>query len=194
MSLADILSLRDGGLSEQEAWAVCLECSLSVRSVARSAIFQTLCITPDTLAFNTSGNVCFMELLSGEARARRAGGRGHRPAADSGRSEPKRSQSPGFRGDPVALGEHEVGAALGLGRWRVLVSAALTGPGGATGPPSPFLPFGVHSHTAAVAEAPLLTMAPPSPKMALWVLSRAGGPPLGVQGRECPPLAGPHGP
>lgn len=66
VSLADILSLRDSGLSEQEAWAVCLECSLSMRSVAHAAIFQTLCITPDTLAFNTSGNVCFMEQLSGE--------------------------------------------------------------------------------------------------------------------------------
>ncbi|KAB0384334.1 hypothetical protein FD755_006251 [Muntiacus reevesi] len=64
VSLADILSLRDSGLSEQEAWAVCLECSLAMRSVAHSAIFQTLCITPDTLAFNTSGNVCFMEQLS----------------------------------------------------------------------------------------------------------------------------------
>lgn len=64
VSLADILSLRDSGLSEQEAWAVCLECCLSMRSVAHSAIFQTLCITPDTLAFNTSGNVCFMEQLS----------------------------------------------------------------------------------------------------------------------------------
>ncbi|XP_006147001.1 kinase non-catalytic C-lobe domain-containing protein 1 isoform X2 [Tupaia chinensis] len=64
VSLADILSLRDSGLSEQEAWAVCLECSLSMRSVAHAAIFQTLCITPDTLAFNTSGNVCFMEQLS----------------------------------------------------------------------------------------------------------------------------------
>ncbi|XP_059254873.1 LOW QUALITY PROTEIN: kinase non-catalytic C-lobe domain-containing protein 1 [Mustela nigripes] len=64
VSLADILSLRDRGLSEQEAWAVCLECSLSMRSVAHTAIFQTLCITPDTLAFNTSGNVCFMEQLS----------------------------------------------------------------------------------------------------------------------------------
>lgn len=69
MSLADILSLRDRGLSEQEAWAVCLECSLSMRSVAHTAIFQTLCITPDTLAFNTSGNVCFMEQLSGEPGA-----------------------------------------------------------------------------------------------------------------------------
>ncbi|PNJ30092.1 KNDC1 isoform 1 [Pongo abelii] len=64
VSLADILSLRDRGLSEQEAWAVCLECSLSMRSVAHAAIFQSLCITPDTLAFNTSGNVCFMEQLS----------------------------------------------------------------------------------------------------------------------------------
>lgn len=68
VSLADILSLRDSGLSEQEAWAVCLECSLSLRSIAHAAIFLTLCITPDTLAFNTSGNVCFMEQLSGEAR------------------------------------------------------------------------------------------------------------------------------
>ncbi|XP_061038658.1 kinase non-catalytic C-lobe domain-containing protein 1 [Eubalaena glacialis] len=64
VSLADILSLRDSGLSEQEAWAVCLECSRSMRSVAHSALFQTLCITPDTLAFNTSGNVCFMGHLS----------------------------------------------------------------------------------------------------------------------------------
>ncbi|XP_006867546.1 PREDICTED: protein very KIND [Chrysochloris asiatica] len=64
VSLADILSLRDSGLREQEAWAVCLECCLSMRSVVHSAIFQTLCITPDTLAFNTSGNVCFMEQLS----------------------------------------------------------------------------------------------------------------------------------
>lgn len=73
MSLADILSLRDRGLSEQEAWAVCLECSLSMRSVAHAAIFQTLCITPDTLAFNTSGNVCFMEQLSGEEKGSTVG-------------------------------------------------------------------------------------------------------------------------
>ncbi|XP_054099505.1 kinase non-catalytic C-lobe domain-containing protein 1 isoform X6 [Callithrix jacchus] len=64
VSLADILSLRDRGLSEQEAWAVCRECGLAMQSVAHAAIFQSLCITPDTLAFNTSGNVCFMEQLS----------------------------------------------------------------------------------------------------------------------------------
>uniref|UniRef100_A0A2K6TEV9 Kinase non-catalytic C-lobe domain containing 1 n=1 Tax=Saimiri boliviensis boliviensis TaxID=39432 RepID=A0A2K6TEV9_SAIBB len=35
-----------------------------MQSVAHAAIFQSMCITPDTLAFNTSGNVCFMEQLS----------------------------------------------------------------------------------------------------------------------------------
>ncbi|XP_036593012.1 kinase non-catalytic C-lobe domain-containing protein 1 [Trichosurus vulpecula] len=64
VSLADILSLRDSCLTEQDIWAVCLECSRSLRSISHSAIFQTLCITPDTLAFNTNGNVCFMEQLS----------------------------------------------------------------------------------------------------------------------------------
>ncbi|XP_030058856.1 kinase non-catalytic C-lobe domain-containing protein 1 [Microcaecilia unicolor] len=64
VSLADILSLRDSSLSEQEIWAVCLECIYSLKSISHSAIFQTLCITPDTLAFNNNGNVCFRELLS----------------------------------------------------------------------------------------------------------------------------------
>ncbi|KAJ7324112.1 hypothetical protein JRQ81_017132 [Phrynocephalus forsythii] len=64
VSLADVLSLRDSCLTEQEIWAVCLECSQSLKSIAHSAIFQTLCITPDTLAFNTNGNVCFMEQIS----------------------------------------------------------------------------------------------------------------------------------
>ncbi|XP_041424590.1 kinase non-catalytic C-lobe domain-containing protein 1 isoform X2 [Xenopus laevis] len=64
VSLADILSLRDNCLTEQDIWAICLECCYSLKSVAHSAIFQTLCITPDTLAFNTNGNVCFMEQLS----------------------------------------------------------------------------------------------------------------------------------
>uniref|UniRef100_A0A8D0L9N1 Kinase non-catalytic C-lobe domain containing 1 n=1 Tax=Sphenodon punctatus TaxID=8508 RepID=A0A8D0L9N1_SPHPU len=64
VSLADILSLRDSCLTELDIWATCLECSHSMKSIAHSAIFQTLCITPDTLAFNTNGNVCFMEQLS----------------------------------------------------------------------------------------------------------------------------------
>ncbi|XP_077206316.1 kinase non-catalytic C-lobe domain-containing protein 1 isoform X2 [Paroedura picta] len=64
VSLADVLSLQDGCLTEQDIWAICLECCQSVKNIAHSAIFQTLCITPDTLAFNTNGNVCFMEQIS----------------------------------------------------------------------------------------------------------------------------------
>lgn len=110
MSLADILSLRDSGLSEQEAWAVCLECSLSMRSVAHSAIFQTLCITPDTLAFNTSGNVCFMEQLSGEAR-----GGCRRPSPGGGQSH-----SPGVLGNLMG--------SLAPWAWALLVGAGLCSP------------------------------------------------------------------
>lgn len=66
VSLADVLSLWDSCLTEQDIWAICLECCQSLLNVAHSAIFQTLCITPDTLAFNTHGNVCFMEQISGK--------------------------------------------------------------------------------------------------------------------------------
>ncbi|XP_039193399.1 kinase non-catalytic C-lobe domain-containing protein 1 isoform X6 [Crotalus tigris] len=64
VSLADVLSLQDSCLTEQAIWAICLECTLSLKNIVQSAIFQTLCITPDTLAFNTNGNVCFMEQIS----------------------------------------------------------------------------------------------------------------------------------
>uniref|UniRef100_UPI00398F1D04 kinase non-catalytic C-lobe domain-containing protein 1 n=1 Tax=Pristiophorus japonicus TaxID=55135 RepID=UPI00398F1D04 len=64
VSLADILSLRDSCLSEQDIWASCLECCLSMKSISHTPLFHTLCITPDTLAFNANGNVCFMEQLS----------------------------------------------------------------------------------------------------------------------------------
>ncbi|XP_041865494.1 kinase non-catalytic C-lobe domain-containing protein 1 isoform X2 [Melanotaenia boesemani] len=64
VSLADILSLRDSCLCEEEVWAVCTECVLALQSIRPSHLFHTLCITPDTLAFNAHGNVCFMEQLS----------------------------------------------------------------------------------------------------------------------------------
>ncbi|XP_032087595.1 kinase non-catalytic C-lobe domain-containing protein 1-like [Thamnophis elegans] len=64
VSLADVLSLQDSCLTEQDIWAICLECSQSLKSVVHSTVFHTLCITPDTLAFNTNGNVCFMEQIS----------------------------------------------------------------------------------------------------------------------------------
>ncbi|XP_041803887.1 kinase non-catalytic C-lobe domain-containing protein 1 [Chelmon rostratus] len=64
VSLADILSLRDSCLSEDEVWAVCAQCVVALQSIRPSHLFHTLCITPDTLAFNAHGNVCFMEQLS----------------------------------------------------------------------------------------------------------------------------------
>ncbi|RXN09391.1 very KIND [Labeo rohita] len=64
VSLADILCLRDVGLSEQELWAVCVECIRSLQSIGLSPLFHALCVTPDTLAFNAHGNVCFMEQLN----------------------------------------------------------------------------------------------------------------------------------
>ncbi|XP_072292775.1 kinase non-catalytic C-lobe domain-containing protein 1 [Eucyclogobius newberryi] len=64
VSLADILSLRDTCLSEDEVWAVCGECAVALQSIGQSQLFHSLCITPDTLAFNAHGNVCFMEQLS----------------------------------------------------------------------------------------------------------------------------------
>ncbi|XP_069545996.1 kinase non-catalytic C-lobe domain-containing protein 1 isoform X1 [Brachyistius frenatus] len=64
VSLADVLSLRDSCLSEEEVCAVCAECVLALQSIRPSHLFHTLCITPDTLAFNAHGNVCFMEQLS----------------------------------------------------------------------------------------------------------------------------------
>ncbi|XP_033836120.1 kinase non-catalytic C-lobe domain-containing protein 1 [Periophthalmus magnuspinnatus] len=64
VSLADILSLRDTCLLEDEVWAMCGECALALQSISQSQLFHSLCITPDTLAFNAHGNVCFMEQLS----------------------------------------------------------------------------------------------------------------------------------
>ncbi|XP_035671726.1 kinase non-catalytic C-lobe domain-containing protein 1-like isoform X2 [Branchiostoma floridae] len=63
VSLADILALRDECLSEQELWAICRETCMALRSIEMSDLFQTLCITPETLAFNAAGNVCFMDIL-----------------------------------------------------------------------------------------------------------------------------------
>ncbi|XP_030235189.1 kinase non-catalytic C-lobe domain-containing protein 1 isoform X2 [Gadus morhua] len=64
VSLADILCLRDSCLTEEEVWAMSGECVLALRSIQPTQLFHSLCITPDTLAFNAHGNVCFMEQLS----------------------------------------------------------------------------------------------------------------------------------
>ena len=66
--LSDILAIRDACLTEYELWAVCKECCLAIQSVHNSSeMFQTLCITPDSLAFDSVGAVCFLDLASGES-------------------------------------------------------------------------------------------------------------------------------
>ena len=66
VNLADVLSARDGSLVEEELWALCRECCLVLEVVNNSPeAFNTLCITPDTVAFDNAGNVCFLDLGSG---------------------------------------------------------------------------------------------------------------------------------
>ncbi|KAK3589437.1 hypothetical protein CHS0354_020772 [Potamilus streckersoni] len=63
ISLADILVARDSCLTEDELWALCRECCLVLEVVNNSPeMFQTLCVTPDTVAFDQMGNVCFLDL------------------------------------------------------------------------------------------------------------------------------------
>ncbi|KAL5022627.1 hypothetical protein ScPMuIL_001782 [Solemya velum] len=63
INLSDLLSVRDSCLSEEELWALCRECCLVLEVVNNSPdMFQTLCITPETVAFDQMGNVCFLDL------------------------------------------------------------------------------------------------------------------------------------
>ncbi|XP_050395691.2 uncharacterized protein LOC126814532 isoform X2 [Patella vulgata] len=63
VTLSEILSLRDAYLNEEELWALCRECCLTLEYVRNSQdMFQSLCITPETVAFDQSGNVCFLDL------------------------------------------------------------------------------------------------------------------------------------
>eukprot|EP00105_Crassostrea_gigas_P046133 XP_019930281.1 PREDICTED: protein very KIND-like [Crassostrea gigas] len=63
ISLYDILVERDKSLTEEELWALCRECCLVLEVVNNSPeMFQTLCVTPDTVAFDGAGNVCFLDL------------------------------------------------------------------------------------------------------------------------------------
>lgn len=67
VNLADLLSVRDSCLTEEELWALCRECCLVLEVVNNSPdMFQTLCITPETVAFDHMGNVCFLDLDVGE--------------------------------------------------------------------------------------------------------------------------------
>ena len=67
ISLSDVLVTRDSCLPEDELWALCRECCLVLEVVNNSPdMFQTLCVTPDTVAFDQVGNVCFLDLDVGK--------------------------------------------------------------------------------------------------------------------------------
>ncbi|XP_012936876.1 uncharacterized protein LOC101848743 [Aplysia californica] len=62
-SLSEVLATRGRFLEEQELWALCRECCLTLEYVNDCHdLFQTLCISPDTVAFDPEGNVCFLDL------------------------------------------------------------------------------------------------------------------------------------
>lgn len=67
VNLSDILAARDSSLTEDELWGLCRECCLVLEVVnCTPEMFQSLCITPDTVAFDNTGNVCFLDLGSGK--------------------------------------------------------------------------------------------------------------------------------
>ena len=62
-SLAEVLMTRGRYFSESELWALCRECCLTLEYVHDCHdLFQSLCISPDTVAFDPEGNVCFLDL------------------------------------------------------------------------------------------------------------------------------------
>lgn len=69
VSLQRILEERTDRVSEREIWAICKEACVALDQLSpASAIFQRLCITPDSLAFDNAGNICFLLLPVRESR------------------------------------------------------------------------------------------------------------------------------
>lgn len=62
VSLADVLYVRDGNLTEVELWAVCLQCCHYLESHIEPSSKSTLCtITPDTVTLDSAGNLNCIE-------------------------------------------------------------------------------------------------------------------------------------
>ena len=59
--------MRGSWLTEQELWAVCRECCLTLKRISNSTdVVQSLCVMLETLAFDSHGNVCFNDHDCGE--------------------------------------------------------------------------------------------------------------------------------
>ncbi|XP_033632946.1 uncharacterized protein LOC117294583 [Asterias rubens] len=63
VSITDILGLRRGRLRENEMWAVCKETILALDAFRSASfeLFSKLYLCPDTLAFDSSSRVCFID-------------------------------------------------------------------------------------------------------------------------------------
>ena len=58
---------RGNWLKQEELWAVCRECALTLQSISHSTeIVQGLCVMLETLAFDSGGHVCFTDHEIGE--------------------------------------------------------------------------------------------------------------------------------
>ncbi|XP_076460857.1 uncharacterized protein LOC143293637 isoform X2 [Babylonia areolata] len=63
VTLSEIVTGREVTLREEEIWALCRECCLTLEFVhSTQELFQSLVITPETVAFDRDGNVCFLDL------------------------------------------------------------------------------------------------------------------------------------
>ena len=67
VTLSEIVAGREVALGEEELWALCRECCLTLEFVhSTQELFQSLVITPETVAFDREGNVCFLDLDAGQ--------------------------------------------------------------------------------------------------------------------------------
>ncbi|KAL8607917.1 hypothetical protein ACOMHN_005472 [Nucella lapillus] len=63
VTLSEIVMGREVTLREEEVWALCRECCLTLEFVhSTQELFQSLVITPETVAFDRDGNVCFLDM------------------------------------------------------------------------------------------------------------------------------------
>ncbi|XP_046360617.2 kinase non-catalytic C-lobe domain-containing protein 1-like isoform X1 [Haliotis rufescens] len=63
LSLLEVLSSRNSCITELEVWALCRECALTLEYMqSEPDLYQGLCITPETVAFDQTGSVCFLDL------------------------------------------------------------------------------------------------------------------------------------
>ncbi|CAH1783767.1 unnamed protein product [Owenia fusiformis] len=65
IDLATVLANREDCLSEIELWALCNECCKALKNISSaSEMFQSLCVTPESLAFDSDGAICFLDITT----------------------------------------------------------------------------------------------------------------------------------